>query len=80
MGKQKSQFTPGSTPKNWTAVRPHKYCGKMDYAGKAGKANKTHNCAACAAKKAEVQRHDAIATSNRREEKMGWLAPQGDYD
>lgn len=75
MGKQKSQFKPGSAPQNWTAMRPHKYCGKMDVAGKPGKANKTHHCAACAARKAEVQRFDAIATSNRREEKMAWLAP-----
>lgn len=74
MGKQKSQFKPGSAPSNWTTMRPHKYCGKMDVAGKPGKANKTHNCAACAAKKGELQRLDAKAMSNRREEKMGWLA------
>lgn len=74
MGKQKSQYKPGGQPpSNWTAMRPHKYCGKLDVAGKPGKANKTHHCPACAVMKTEAQRSDAIATSNRREEKMGWL-------
>lgn len=62
-------------PANWTAARPHKYCGKMDAASpRADKANKTHHCEACATIRARAQRLDAIAMSSRRGEKMTWLA------
>lgn len=62
-------------PANWTARRPHKYCGKMDYASpRKDKANKTHACEACAAIKAREQVLDARATAGRREDKMAWLA------
>ncbi|KAF3763275.1 hypothetical protein M406DRAFT_73895 [Cryphonectria parasitica EP155] len=66
-------------PANWTAQRPHKYCGKMDAASpRKKKANKTHHCEACAAIKAHSQILDSKATANRRGEKMGWLAGDGD--
>lgn len=62
-------------PANWTATRPHKYCGKMDAASpRKKKANKTHLCEACAAIKAQCQRLDSKAMANRREEKMTWMA------
>lgn len=80
---KKTQYKPTNAserpPANWTAARPHKYCGKMDAASpRANKANKTHHCEACATIKARAQRLDARAMSSRREEKMIWLA--GDDD
>lgn len=76
---KKTQYKPthsaDKAPANWTAVRPHKWCGKMDAASpRAKKANKTHHCEACAVLKAQAQRLDSIATADRRGEKMGWLA------
>jgi len=66
-------------PANWTATRPHKYCGKMDAASpRKGKANKTHHCEDCAIVKARVQRLDSKATADRRESKMSWVAGEGD--
>lgn len=83
---KKTQYKPAASadkaPSNWTATRPHKYCGKMDAASpRKKKANKTHLCEACAIIKAQAQRLDSKAMSNRREEKMSWAAGgDGAYD
>lgn len=70
-----------AAPSNWTATRPHKYCGKMDAASpKKTKANKTQDCDACAEIKARVERLNTKEKSNRREEKMSWAAGDGDWD
>ncbi|KAL1866837.1 hypothetical protein Daus18300_006540 [Diaporthe australafricana] len=78
MGKKtkvKPTHSSDQPPANWTATRPHKYCGKMDAASpRKGKANKTHHCEACAVVKARVQRLDSRATADRRESKMSWVA------
>lgn len=69
------------TPANWTATRPHKYCGKMDAASpRRQKANKTHLCDACVVIKAQCQRLDAKAMANRREEKMTCMAGDEGWD
>lgn len=71
----KPAHSSNKAPANWTATRPHKYCGKMDAASpRAKKANKTHHCEACAVLKAQAQRLDSKAMAGRREEKMSWLA------
>lgn len=84
MGK-KTQCKPAAAadkaPSNWTATRPHKYCGKMDAASpRKKKANKTHLCEACAVIKAQSQRLDSKAMANRREEKMTWMAGDEGWD
>lgn len=68
-------------PNNWTASRPHKYCGKMDAASpKKKKANKTHLCEACAVIKAQSQRLDSKSMASRREEKFSFIAGDDSYD
>lgn len=70
-----------TAPSNWTATRPHKYCGKMDAAStKKKKANKTHLCEACMVIKAQSQRLDSKAMADRRGEKMTWMAGGEGYD
>lgn len=76
---KKTKFKPTHSsdqpPSNWTATRPHKYCGRMDAAStRKGKANKTHHCEDCAIVKARLQRLDSKATADRRESKMTWMA------
>lgn len=83
--RKKTQYKPAASadraPSNWTATRPHKYCGKMDAAStKKNKANKTHLCEACASIKAQAQRLDSKAMANRRNEKMTWMAGDEGYD
>lgn len=82
---KKTQYRPAASgdkpPSNWTATRPHKYCGKMDAAStKKNKANKTHLCEACAVIKAQAQRLDSKAMATRREEKMTWMAGDEGYN
>lgn len=81
---KKTRYKPTASsekpPANWVATRPHKHCGKMDAASpRAIKSNKTHHCEACAVLKAQAQRLDSKAMSNRREEKMLWLAGDGGW-
>ncbi|KAK1758301.1 hypothetical protein QBC47DRAFT_399210 [Echria macrotheca] len=59
-------------PANWTAVRPHKYCGKIDLAGRPGKANKAQKCDECMAIKAAEAKAVQRDTNARRQEKMDW--------
>jgi hypothetical protein len=67
-------------PSNWTATRPHKYCGRMDAASpREGKANKTHHCEDCAIIKARVDRIDTKLTKSRREDKMNWVSGGDDW-
>lgn len=73
--KAEPNDSPYKTPGNWTTMRPHKYCGMLDWASpRQNKANKTHLCAACSRIKARAQHLDAKDTSNRREEKMEWVS------
>ena len=79
MGRSYSKKTTsagGVPPKQWSAVRPHKYCGQLDAAntGTKKKPNKAQHCKQCmeikAAQAKEVQRD----TADRRQEKMDWGA------
>ena len=64
----------GNPPANWTASRPHKYCGAVDAAspGKKKRANKTNHCQDCQLVKASREKAVQRDTSDRRREKMGW--------
>lgn len=68
-----------SPPSNWTTIRPHKYCGKMDAgSSKKSKANHTHHCEACTILKMQLERDDNKAKSARRQEKMSWASGGND--
>lgn len=59
-------------PPQWVNLRPHKYCGQIDRAGRVGKPNKAQKCDACMAVKAASDKAIQRDTAARRQEKMGW--------
>lgn len=78
--KYKPTHASDQPPTNWTATRPHKYCGRMDAAStRVAKANKTHHCEACAVVKARLERLESRATNDRRDSKMAWATGADDW-
>ncbi|KAK1826886.1 hypothetical protein QBC39DRAFT_437616 [Podospora conica] len=73
---KKNNSAGGVAPKQWTAARPHKYCGQIDAAnaGKTQKPNKAQHCGRCMDIKAALDKGIQRDTANRRQEKMemGW--------
>jgi hypothetical protein len=72
--------TNADAPPQWTVMRPHKYCGRMDRGSPGrggGKPNKAQKCDACMAVKAAADKAIQRDTAARRQEKMGWDLGEG---
>lgn len=73
---KKSASAGGAIPEQWSAVRAHKYCGKLDAAntGKKQKPNKAQHCQDCMVVKAAQAKGVQRDTQDRRQEKfdIGW--------
>jgi hypothetical protein len=69
--KPKDTKANGNTPREWTQLVPHKYCGRTEL-GRPGKSNKVQRCQDCQVIKAQQASVANKGGKSRRQDKISW--------